>query len=72
MHLRSPSMAPGTRAFVWALVFAIYIWAFMLGVGSSDAVAALLGAIAGGIVFLFVRHRGEDLARRRRARGSRS
>jgi hypothetical protein len=70
-HLRLPSIAPGVQAFVWALVFAVYIWAFMLGVGVSDAVAGIVGAVAGGGVFLLVRLYGEDLTRRR-ARRTRS
>jgi hypothetical protein len=67
-HLRLPSIAPGVQAFVWALVFAVYIWAFMLGVGVSDAVAGIVGAVAGGGVFLLVRLYGEDLTRRRARR----
>jgi membrane associated rhomboid family serine protease len=70
-HLRLPSVSPGIQAFIWALVFAVYIWAFMLGVGSSDAVAAIVGAVAGGGVFLLVRLYGEDLTRRRRPRRTR-
>jgi hypothetical protein len=70
-HLRLPSIAPGVQAFIWALVFAIYIWAFMAGVGMSNAVAGLVGAVAGGGVFLLVRVYGEDLTRRRGARRTR-
>ncbi len=66
MHLRVPSIAPGVQAFVWALVFAVYIWAFMLGVGVSNAVSGIVGAVAGGAVFLLVRLYGADLARKRR------
>jgi hypothetical protein len=68
VHLRVPSIAPGVQAFVWALVFAVYVWAFMLGVGVSDAVSGIVGAVAGGAVFLLVRLYGADLARRRRPR----
>jgi hypothetical protein len=71
-HFRLPSIAPGVQAFIWALVFAVYIWAFMLGVGSSDAVSGIVGAVAGGGVFLLVRLYGEDLTRRRRARRTRT
>jgi hypothetical protein len=67
-HLRPPSIAPGVQAFIWALVFTVYIWAFMLGVGVSGAVAGIVGAVAGGGVFLLVRLYGEDLTRSRRAR----
>ena len=70
-HLRLPSIAPGVQAFIWALVFAVYTWAFMLGVGVSGAVAAIVGAVTGGGAFLLVRLYGEDLTRRRRARRTR-
>jgi hypothetical protein len=67
-HLRLPSIAPGVQAFIWAFVFAVYIWAFMVGVGVSNAVAGIVGAVAGGGAFLLVRLYGEDLTRSRRAR----
>jgi hypothetical protein len=69
-HLRLPSIAPGVQSFMWALVFAVYIWAFMVGVGVSSAVAGIVGAVAGGGVFLLVRLYGEDLTRSRRARSA--
>jgi hypothetical protein len=71
-HLRLPAIAPGVQAFIWAFVFAVYIWAFSLGVGVDGAVAAIIGAVAGAGVFLLVRLYGEDLTRRpRRARRTR-
>ncbi len=66
LRLRFPSTAPGVRAFVWALVFAVYAWAFMLGVGVDNAVAGIVGAVFGAGVFLLVRLYGEDVTRRRR------
>ena len=72
MHLRMPSIHPGVQAFIWALVFAVYIWAFSLGVGVDGAIAAIIGAVGGAAVFLVVRLYGEDLTRRpRRARRTR-
>jgi positive regulator of sigma E activity len=68
MHLRAPSVAPGVSAFLWCLVFAFYVWLFAVAVGVSEPVAALLGALVGGAVFLLVRLYGEDLTRRGRAR----
>ena len=67
-HLRFPSIAPGVQAFIWALVFAVYIWLFMVGVGVSSAVSGIVGTVAGGGVFLYVRLCGQDLARRRARR----
>ncbi len=66
MHLRAPSVAPGVKAFLWALLFAVYIWLFMLGVGSSDGIAVIVAAVAGGGVFLAVRVYGVAAPGRRR------
>ena len=67
-HLRFPSIAPGVQAFIWAIVFALYIWLLMAGIGSSNAMAGIVAAVAGAGVFLLVRLYGEDLTRRRRGR----
>ncbi len=67
-HLRLPSIAPGVQAFIWAIVFALYIWLLMAGVGDSNAMAGIVAAVAGGGVFLLVRLYGEDLTRPRRGR----
>jgi hypothetical protein len=58
VHLRSPSVAGGTSAFLWAFVFGLYVWAFLLALGNSNAMAFLVGALTFGAVFLFVRTRG--------------
>lgn len=58
MQLRAPSIAPGVSAFVWAFAFALYVWAFLLGIGASEALAAPVGALTLGGVFLYVRTRG--------------
>ena len=58
MHLRSPSVAAGTSAFLWALGFGLYAWLFLLAIGSSNAMGFLVGALTFGSVFLFVRTRG--------------
>jgi hypothetical protein len=69
MHLpRPPSFDQGVLAFVWALLFAVYIWAFMLAVGVSGWTSAIVGFVAGFGVFLFVRIYGEEELRRRRQR----
>ena len=67
-HLRLPSIAPGVQAFIWAFVFAFYIWLFMAGIGISSAVGGRVGAVAGAGVFLHVRLYGEDLTRKRHPR----
>lgn len=58
MHLRMPSIDQGVQAFVWALVFFLYLWlgALLLGLpsGTSFVVSLLLAAA----IFLLVRTRG--------------
>lgn len=58
MHLRSPSVAPGVSAFLWALAFGVIVWLFMLGIGSSQAMSVLLGALTLGTAFLYIRKAG--------------
>jgi hypothetical protein len=58
MHLRAPSIAPGVKAFVWALVFFLYLWIGMGAIGVSGATSFILAAVAGFAIFVFVRLRG--------------
>jgi hypothetical protein len=60
MHLRMPAIDQGVKAFLWALFFFLYLWLGMRAVGVSKGTAFLLAAIAGVVIFLFVRVRGED------------
>ena len=55
MRLRLPSIAPGVVAFAWALLFGVYVWAFMLGVGVSNALATIVGAPVPAATFVYVR-----------------
>ena len=69
MHIpRPPSIDHGVLSFAWALGLAVYIWAFMLAVGVSGATSAIIGAVAGFLIFVFVRVYGEEELRRRRGR----
>ena len=58
VHLRSPSIDRGVTSFLWALLFAVFIWLGGRAVGVSQALAVLAGAVAGFFIFLFVRLRG--------------
>jgi hypothetical protein len=70
MHLRAPSVAAGVSSFLWALVFGIVGWAFMLGIGASNAMAVMVGVIIFCGAFLFVRVGGNrGRLRGRRTRG---
>jgi hypothetical protein len=58
VHLRAPSVAAGVSAFLWALLMAVCVWAFMVGIGISNAMAVIVGLLTLGAGFLFIRTRG--------------
>ena len=60
MHLRLPSIDPGVRAFVWALVLALYVWAFLLAIGIDKGTSIVIGLLSFGAIFLLVRIFGGD------------
>jgi hypothetical protein len=60
VHLRSPSVAPGVSAFLWALAFGLLVWLFLLGIGSSQAMAVLFGVLAFVAAFLYIRKAGRQ------------
>jgi len=68
MHLRPPSIDQGVIAAVWAVGLAIYIYFFLLAVGTNGATAIVLALVSFAAIWLFVRLRGEDVPRRRPAR----
>jgi hypothetical protein len=67
MHLRMPAIAQGVQAFVWALVFFLYLWLGMLAVGVTGGTAFIMSLVAGASIFLLVRTYGENELRPRRA-----
>jgi hypothetical protein len=60
MHLRLPSIDPGVRAFLWALTLSVYLWLFMLGVGTDQGTALVISLVAFAAIFLYVRICGGD------------
>ena len=64
MHLRPPSIAPGITAFLWALFFGLFIWIGGQAVGFGGAVTFIVGAVAGFLIYLYIRVYGEDEPRR--------
>jgi hypothetical protein len=60
-----PSFAPGVTSFLWALFFFLFIWLGGVLVGYSHAVCFIVGAVAGFLIFLFVRVKGEEEPPRR-------
>ncbi len=63
MHLRMPSIDQGVQAFVWAVVFFLYLWIGMLAVGISGATAFIVSLVVGAAVWLLVRTRGGERPR---------
>ena len=66
MHLRSPSVAAGVSAFLWSLVVAVCVWLFLLGIGSSRAMAGRVGLLTLCGSFLFIRTSGRQGRLKRR------
>jgi hypothetical protein len=69
MHLpRSPSKNHGVVSFIWAIVIALLIWAFLMAIGFTKADSFIIAAVAACGVFLYVRVYGEDEPRRKTPR----
>ena len=58
MHLRMPSIDQGVQAFVWSLVFFLFMWLGSLAVDVPDGIAFIVSLVAAAGIFLFVRTRG--------------
>jgi hypothetical protein len=63
-HFRLPALSHGVTSFLWAVVFALYIWLGGTAVGFSQALSFAVAAVAACVIFLFVRIYGEDQPRR--------
>ena len=66
-----PSIDKGVQAFIWAVVFFLFLWFGMLAVGVSRATSFILALVLGALIFLFVRTFGEEELTRPRAGASR-
>ena len=64
MHLRPPAIDHGVTSFLWALGLGLFLWLGMLAIGVSKPTAFILAAVAGFLIFLYVRLYGEDEPRR--------
>ena len=60
MHLRLPSIDRGVQSFIWAVVFFLVLYFGMLAIAISKGTAFVLSLVAGFLVFVFVRTRGDD------------
>ncbi len=63
-HFRPPSIDHGVVSFLWALGFFLFLWFGLRAVDVSNGPAFVLAAVAGFLIFLFVRVYGEDEPRR--------
>ena len=66
MHLRAPSTDRGVQSFIWAVVFFLFLYLSMVAIAISKSTALILALVAGFVVFLLVRTRGDDDPRDRR------
>jgi hypothetical protein len=60
MHLRMPSIDQGVQAFVWALVFFLYMWLGALALGFPTGTSLIVSLVIASGIFLLVRTRGGD------------
>jgi len=65
MHLRMPSIDQGVQAFIWTLVFFLFMWLGALAIGVSGAIAFIVSLVLACGIFLLVRTRGGDYPGRR-------
>ncbi|MCS7007707.1 MAG: hypothetical protein RMM28_09000 [Thermoleophilia bacterium] len=58
MHVRIPSIDPGVKAFLWALLFFFVLWLGALALGYPSGASFVLSLLAACGIFLLVRLRG--------------
>jgi tellurite resistance protein TehA-like permease len=63
MHLRMPAFDRGATSFAWAVFFFLFLWLGMLSVGVDGATAFIFSALAGCVIFLYIRLYGVDEVR---------
>ncbi len=58
MHLRMPSSDKGTQAFLWALVFFLFMWLGALAIKLPGGTSFIISLVAAAAIFLLIRTRG--------------
>jgi uncharacterized membrane protein YhiD involved in acid resistance len=61
-HLRPPAFSRGFVSFLWGLFLGAYIWLGSVAVGVAGGTAFIIGAVAGFLIFLYVRLYGTEEA----------
>lgn len=64
MHLRPPSFDHGTISGLWALGLGFFVFLGLLAIGFDLGTSAIVGLVAVGLIFLYVRLYGEEDVRR--------
>jgi hypothetical protein len=60
MHLRAPSIDQGVQAFLWALVFFLFMWLGSLALDFPGGISFVLSLVIAAAIFVIVRTRGAD------------
>ena len=58
MHLRMPSIDQGVQAFVWAVVFFLFMWLGSLALDFPGGTSFVLSLVIAAGIFVLVRTRG--------------
>ena len=58
MHLRAPSIDQGVEAFIWSVVFFLFMWLGALAIDVPGGIAFVVSLVVAAAIFLFVRTRG--------------
>ena len=63
MHLRAPSVDQGVEAFIWSVVFFLYMWLGALAIDVPGGIAFVVSLVAAAAIFLLIRLRGGNAPR---------
>ncbi len=58
MHLRMPSIHHGVQAFLWALVFFLFLYFGMVSIEIGKGTALLVSLVSAFLIYVLVRTRG--------------
>ena len=59
MHLRLPSIDKGVQAFLWAVVFFLFMWLGAMAIKLPGGTSFILSLVAAAAFFVFIRTRGD-------------
>lgn len=59
MHLRAPSIAKGTQAGIWSLVFFLFIFFGLVVIDIPSGTALVVALVSAFLIFVFVRTYGD-------------